>query len=431
MSPGSAMALLSLPPVRGAAALLFLVLVGSVPFMDDSDLGILARLGLGGALVTLGTPIWVMTLQGFWRDVRLPEGEGRTVILALRHRGLAVVLSWTALAITIGCGLALGSMLRWGFGSPLLEAPVLLLPLLTVPVASVLPALSRRWALGAGTVTVSPAGLTVNAGRDTPSHTVSWPSVGEVRAEERVVDALCGDPARDLVHGLGRRMRWRPGARAAVARFARDGFAPTAEDVRLLGLNAAWSEDPDAARPSRAGRLVPIAVYLWVVLVCAMMLIGVGIVTTQGEAPWWALALFTLLPLFVLVIIVPRLLRVLRRADAAQVTRKGWLDRHHQQGLIPWERIERIHVRAGDVLVVLTPDAPELVDRDLGNRMNARVEAAIEITPVRIRSAGAGFREVQGRSLAYPQSTGAYALVSDAEEIGGVAVERSSGALER
>ena len=76
MSPGSAMALLSLPPVRGAAALLFLVLVGSVPFMDDSDLGILARLGLGGALVTLGTPIWVMTLQGFWRGVARWGGRG-------------------------------------------------------------------------------------------------------------------------------------------------------------------------------------------------------------------------------------------------------------------------------------------------------------------------------------------------------------------
>ncbi|MDN5822039.1 MAG: hypothetical protein L0H39_11180, partial [Brachybacterium sp.] len=91
MNPRSATFLLSLPPVRGFASVLFLVLVTAVPVSDDDELGAMARIVMVVVVLMLGTVIWAATLSGFVRDVREPRRLGDAVVLANRPRRLARV----------------------------------------------------------------------------------------------------------------------------------------------------------------------------------------------------------------------------------------------------------------------------------------------------------------------------------------------------
>lgn len=229
---------------------------------------------------------------------------------------------------------------------------------------------------------------------------------------------------------LGRRVRWRPGARAAVQRWADEGFAPTAAEVRQLHLEPAWSPDPEVQRPSAWSRWSSAAMLGWATLLCALLAAAMIWAVTAGETQWWILPVLGWAPLLAIWILVPRMLRILRTDErrAAAVTEAGWMDHLHGQGLVPWEHIDRIEVRDRHTLVVSRAEAPPFRDRDLGNRVNHRLtsEGQQRSEQFRIPSAGPLFREIGSRHLHYPPQTHAFEIAEEAERLGGATVRRSS-----
>lgn len=79
------MAVLSLPPARGALSLLLLAIT---PFGLDpeSDLSLATGLAMTVGLLLLAAPVWAWTLGGFLRDVLVPRRGDDTVLIALRPR---------------------------------------------------------------------------------------------------------------------------------------------------------------------------------------------------------------------------------------------------------------------------------------------------------------------------------------------------------
>lgn len=427
VSPGTATAFLSIPPVRGAVSLLMLFIVTGVSF-DEGDLSLGGRIALGIFGVLLGVVVWVMTLSGFVRDVREPRRLGDdAVVVAHRPRRLARILSWSALGVVIFEGLALGPMSRYD----LTDLAVLLLMfsfVVALLVASLLPRVSRWYADGAGVVAVSPAGLSIVADDGDAAEVLPWRSVGAVGPSPSVAESL-SIPA---VRGIGRRVRWRPGAQEAVARWAEEGFAPSADEVSRLQLDPQWSPDPNAHQHSRLGRWGFIAFQGWALLVSVLLAGAMIWAVAVGEAEWWILVLLGWAPLLGFVILAPRFVRILRTDErrAARLSAAGWIDKLHGQGLVRWTHIDRIEVRGRHTLVVKRAGAPPSRDRDLGNRMNNWLIPRMEKWPRRYRIPGAGplFREIGPRHQPYSPETRAFELAEDAERLGYVDVRRGKGA---
>lgn len=412
VSQSTAMFFLSMPPVRGFVALLFLLMVTALP-AQAGELGIGSRIALCVFALLLGTAVWVYTLRGFLRDVREPRRLGEAVIVANRPRRVARLLSWSALVAVIVEGLLFGLLIGrddpdWAFPLIVLTFPVVL------AVASLLPRLSRWYADGAGVVAVAPHGMIVVPGRGEAVEMFPWARV----------------QGNDVTADLGRRVRWSPGAQDAVQRWVKEGFAPTAAEVRQLRLEPTWSPDPEVLRPSSWARWGIIALQGWATVFCALLGGAMIWAVAVGEAQWWMFVLGWA-PLLGFVILAPRVVRILRtdQRRAAEVTAAGWVDHLHGQGLVPWEHIERIEVRDRHTLVVSRADAPSFRDRDLGNRMNNWLTPRMEKWPERYRipSAGPLFREIGPRHLPYLPETRAFQIAAEAERRGGVTVRCSSG----
>ncbi|EWS82463.1 hypothetical protein BF93_11835 [Brachybacterium phenoliresistens] len=292
VSPRCAMALLSVPPVRGALSVLFLVMFVAVTLVPGEH-GAAMRIGGGLAVLLLGVPLWSATLAGFVRDVRRPHRRGRTVVVASRPRPFAVTVSWIALGAVVG-GL-IGFGLVTGLGGPDPAAALCLLAtVLGLPTAAVLPRLSRWHADGSGVVAVCERGLHVTARPGEEVAAIPWDRLGPI-----------GDLPPDVGGALGRRVRWHPGAREAVGRWAQEGFSPTAAEVRALRLDPAWSADPAAHEPTSASRRRRAAELAWALTLCTGLLAGlIGLVVT-GTSPWWALPAFGWAPLLAIWFLVP------------------------------------------------------------------------------------------------------------------------------
>ncbi|ATG51806.1 hypothetical protein CFK38_09940 [Brachybacterium vulturis] len=421
MSPHTARFFLSLPPVRGFFAVLFLILVTAVPFVD-SELGLAARIGTVVVVLLLGLVIWAATLSGFVRDVREPRPLHDAVVVAHRPRRLARVLSWTALGVVILAGLTFVPLAATEVNDVALVLCTLSFGV-SLPVASLLPRLSRWYADGAGLVAVSPDGLRLVPDRGDQHRTIPWPQLGTVLPSSSAAQSLPTALAEDL----GGRVRWRPGACAAVARWADEGFDPTAEEMRALHLEPRWSSDPSTVTSSRGDRWGLIAFQSWATLACALLAGALIWAVVVDEASWWILLVLGWAPLLGVAILAPRLLRTLRTdgKGPAEVSPAGWVDHLHGQGLVAWEDIESIEVRDQHTLVTLRADAPPLIDRDLGNRMNHRLERLQGRSPVQLRSAGPLFRAIGPRRLEYPPESGAFALVLEVEKQGRALVLRN------
>lgn len=419
MSQRTAAFLLALPPVRGFFSLLFLLMLTAVP-LQEAEMGVGARLGLGLVVLMLGSVLWAVTLSGFVRDVREPRRLEKAVVVAHRPRRLARALSWASLVTLVLSGLLIG-VLAASEAPDLALAVCALCFLVALPIASLLPRLSRRYADGAGLVAVSPDGLRIVPGRKGRPARIPWTAVGAVRSSSAAATSLAHGPAEEL----GARVRWRRGAREAVARWAEEGFAPTADEVRALDLDPRWCPDP--VRPSAAERWGVIVFQGWAALFCLLLAAALLGSVAVGAAPWWVLLVLGWAPLLGLVILAPRLLRLLRHDDdpPAAVTAEGWVDRLHGQGLVAWQDIERLEVREGHTLLITRADAPRFTDRDLGNRMNHRVGRMLVRSSLRVPSAGPLFREIGPRHLPYPPGTGAAELAAEAERRGRAAVRRS------
>ncbi|MGO2719899.1 MAG: hypothetical protein ACTIAR_06295, partial [Brachybacterium tyrofermentans] len=350
MSPRTSMGCLSIPPVRGVLSVLFLLILGAVPF-GDGDKGVGFRIAVTLVVLMLGTIIWASTLTGFHREVREPRRLGEAVIVANRPRGVAIVVSWIALALTVSGLVAVGIFASLDAPGWVL-APVMLTVLIALPTATALPRLSRLYADGAGVVAVSPSGLMITQGHDEIRHPVPWEQIGVVR-QAPYAAAFLGRPA----DGLGAGVRWRPGAQQAVTRWAAEGFAPTAAEVRALRLEAHWSPDPNALAPSRSRRWLNIASLAWALVACILLLIGILAVIAQGSDSWWVGLLLVWAPILGIAILAPRLVRVLRTDEArsATITAQGWFDILHGQGLVPWANIERIEVLDRHTVVITWP----------------------------------------------------------------------------
>lgn len=413
------MGCLSIPPVRGILSVLFLLILGSVPF-GEGDKGVGFRIAVTLVVLMLGTIIWASTLIGFHREVREPRRLGEAVVVANRWRRVAIIVSWIAIVLTVIALIAFGICASLDAPGWML-ASVMLTVLIALPTATALPWLSRRYADGAGVVAVSPSGLTITQGHGELRDPVPWELIGVVRQAPYAAESL-GRPA----DGLGARVRWRPGAQQAVARWAEEGFAPTAAEVRALRLEANWSPDPEASAPSRSSRWIGTASCAWALSACVLLLIGILAVIAQGSDSWWIGLLLVWAPVLGIAILAPRLARLLRTAESrsATITSQGWFDILHGQGLVPWEHIERIEVLERHTVVITWPDVPPFRDQDLGNRLNRRLETTRIGSAGAIPSAGPLFREVGPHNLPYRPETRAFELAAEAEEVGGIDVRR-------
>ncbi|ASK64710.1 hypothetical protein CFK39_01355 [Brachybacterium avium] len=151
-----------------------------------------------------------------------------------------------------------------------------------------------------------------------------------------------------------------------------------------------------------------IALQGWATLGCALLAGAMIWAVATGEASWWILLLLGWAPLLGVAILAPRLLRTLRTdvTRPAELSPAGWVDHLHGQGLVAWEDIESVEVRGQHTLVTARADAPRFIDRDLGNRVNHRLERWLSRSSVQVRSAGPLFREVGPHQLPYPPSPG-------------------------
>lgn len=419
MSPTTAMSLLALPPVRGAASLLFLLLLGGLAF-SESDLRVWERGAIALGVILFGAPIWMVTCTGFLKHVRTATRGEDPTLLAWRPRRAAVVISWISL-LGVVVGLPTFAMLiaRDGAAVPLLVS--LAAVVVGLPIATVLPRLSRWYALRQGTAWIDEAGLIVRSADEADEVRVPLRAVDGMHRTARLTDVLPDDAAALL----GRGVRWRPGARAAVARWTGEGFVPTFSEVRRLGLDPGWSDDPRAELPTRLDRVVEALFWLWAFSVLIALTTGAVYAVVVAEAPWWILPVLGVAPLIGLIILVPRAWRVWRTGNrSVHLDADGWVDLLHGQGRIPWEHVERIDVHRRNVVLVSTQDAPPFRDRDLGNRLNAAVEKAQARSPVRIRSAGPGFREIGPHHLPYGPETGVHSLLRHAAVYGKKEIRR-------
>ncbi|MCT2177312.1 hypothetical protein M3F63_06480 [Brachybacterium muris] len=421
ISPNVAMRVLSFPPARGALSLLFLALV---PIGLGGELGGAAqRIAFSGFAALLGTPIWAWTFAGFWSHVAWPGPEGTSVVIAARPRRLAVLLSWTALgAVIVGVP---GAVAAGVLGS----ADQVILTFLAIaaaglPVAALLPRLSRWHVIRGGTVSARRQGLEIRSPRQKGTRRLRYWRLEDLGGQVQVAEALPGRAGEHLAPGV----RWCTGAREALQRWAIEGFDPTPEEVRRLGLDPAWSSDPRASKESPQARVLVIVALSWALLVCALLLAGLVYAVVTAPPPWWIL-LLAWAPALGVAILGQRLLRALHRCaragdEPARITREGWEDLTHQQGLIRWEHVQRLEVRGHEVLLVATADAPGFRGPDLGNRMNDRLSEWGVATSAGTPRFGGSTGAVGPRHLTYAPHTGAALLLDRAARIGGTTVRR-------
>lgn len=314
MSPNAATALLSVPPIRGFFAILFLLLVPTclVAVGEPGRWGM--RLGATVVVLLLGSLIWAVTLTGFLRDVGPPPRRDGAVSLAWRPRRGAVMISWIALVIGVLSALTFPTLLAPEPGLPRAVTMLALMALaaLGLALASLLPRTSRRYATAAGTVAAGPAGLILTPPHHAEEVTIPYAQLRGLHAEDRVIASLPASVPDSLADSLGRSVRWRPGALDAVQRWADEGFAPTLGEVRTLGLDPAWSPDPDAFLPTRRQRWISLLPLLWadtVLLGLLAALIGGGL---TGKLPVWGVLVFGAVCVVGLVSLLPRTVRQAR-----------------------------------------------------------------------------------------------------------------------
>lgn len=421
------MAVLSLPPARGVLSVMFLALA-PLGLMADMDMGAPGRVALSLVMVLLGAPIWAWTLAGFWKDVSRPDHGDRSVVLAKRPRRLAVAVSWVALGVVVIAVPTFTISTRPEMPEELAIGSLLAV-LVGLPTASLLPMLSRWYVIRGGTVSVERQGLVVRSPRQKPRGVRLW-RLEDLGEEPRVLEAMPDGTGDGLAPGV----RWRPGARDAVLRWAAEGFDPTFEEARALGLRGEWSSDPRASAETWRSKAGVILFLGWAVILCGLLAGGILYFVARGDSPWWILPVLGWAPVLGLAILGRRLLRVLRHTaqpgrPPARVTEEGWVDLLHEQGLIRWEHITHLMVRGHEVLLVATEDAPPFRDRDLGNRLNDRVEGWAERSRVPVPSAGLGVGGpglwgVGERHLSYPPESNASAVADEAEALGRIPVQR-------
>lgn len=344
-------------------------------------------------------------------------------LIAWRPRRVAVAISWAGLVgVVIGL-LSVGPLVA-SDGDGLPAAAALLAVGAGLPIATLLPRISRWYALRQGTVWIDAAGLIVRSAEGVQEIRVRWREVGGMDGTPRPASVL--PPAAAALLGSG--VRWRPGAHAAVARWSAEGFAPSLEEVRRLELDPALSDDPRADLPTLGERVRDALVQLWLLGVLTAMVVGAVYAVVVTDASWPILLMLGLPALLGLIILAPRAWRTWRTGNrAAHLDDDGWVDLLHGQGRIPWDHVDRIEVHDRAVVLVSTPEAPPFRDRDLGNRLNAAFERLLTGSRVRIRSAGPGFREIGPRHLPYSAGTGVHRLVRHASALGTVVVRRTEG----
>lgn len=405
--------LMESPPVKAGFSLGALGLIGSIathPEVDDPAL----TLAIIVVIVLFAALPWVMTLDGFLRDLRPPRRPDGAVLIAWRPRRGAVVLSWVGLVAAVLGTVDFGALLGVEH-PPRSVVRVGVVAAVGVTIATVLPRLSRTWSSNQGTVAICPGGMIVTGhggegGSQVPIEDLRW--VGLDREVGRSLPAGAGA-------GLGPGVRWRPGAQEAVRRWAADGFSPTFEETRRFGLDPAWSPDPRVDVTPLLERLRRSVFYAW----GSALLAGFGGIfvwgIATGEAPWWLVVLFGWMPVVGLAVFLPRIVTSLRSTrPLAGATELGWFDIHHGRRLIPWEQVDRIEVHGRVVTVVLLPRAPRVHalhhDGDRRDRTGGRQPSwsASVRTSIRV-SRPAGTAE-----LSYPPSTDTVSLATWAERHG-------------
>lgn len=277
MSAYGAEELFGVPPVRGGVSILALMGLGYLPFeLERADLSL--RIAIAAVIVLMATYIWAWTLQGLVRDLMPPRDADGSTLLAYRPHPAATVIAPIALVLgvitTVWWAANAGSDQAVP-GSPSVTAATAVLGL---GLATALPRLSRRSTLCSGTVAARQEGLLVTTERSLEPRLIPY-------------DTIAADPsAADAA--LGPQVRWRPGAREAVARWAVEGFAPTYAEVRALGLDGRCSPDPRAWLPTVGQRLHEAGQKAYFAVIMGVMTAAIVYAGTDPSIPWWSVVLF-------------------------------------------------------------------------------------------------------------------------------------------
>lgn len=277
MSAYGAEELFRLPPVRGGVSILALVGLGYIPFEPErADLSL--RIAIAVVIVLMATYIWAWTLQGLVRDLRPPRDADGSTLLAYRPHPAATVIAPIALVLGVAATVWWAAIAGSGQAVPGSPAVTAVTAVLGLGLATALPLLSRRSTLRSGTVAVGQEGLLVTTERSREPRLIPY-------------DTIAADPS-EVDPALGPQVRWRPGAREAVARWAADGFAPTYAEVRALGLDGRCSPDPRASLPTVGQRLREAGQKTYFAVITGVLTAASVYAGTDPSIPWWSVVLF-------------------------------------------------------------------------------------------------------------------------------------------
>ncbi|MGP9844115.1 hypothetical protein [Brachybacterium sp. 107] len=342
------------PPARGTLSVAVLLGTGFLAREID-DLAMI--LAIEAVILLAAVSIWSMTLSGFLRDLRPPDGPDGMIAVASRPRRAAVALSWAGLILTAIAAPIAGAVLAGPTPAPL-RIVVLAAALAGLIVATALPRRSRKRSARAGGIGVSTQGVRVISPEHHDEETEPFPELSAQRPENDEIheslDRLEAVAAPDV--------RWHPGAREAVARWMADGFLPSLDETRSLHLDPAWCPDPRSHEPTRMQRWGSGMRSLWMALIMAFFeVILVGAVLAEGtlrDGNWFVLLVFGWIPVVGVPIFVVQAVRAVRRErHDAGVSRHGWFDVLHDRGLIPFDQVLGMKQTADGLEVQLTSGA--------------------------------------------------------------------------
>lgn len=413
MNLSSAERFLEIPPVKAGISLGALGLIGSLvthPEIDDLALKLVTIVVI---ILFVAIP-WVMTLDGFLRDLRPPLRPDGAVLLAWRPRRVAVVLSWIGLVVAVVGTVSFGVLLGVEHAGRNVELAAVVAGV-GVVIATVLPRLSSAWSSRAGTVAICPDGAIITGQGGKDNLPVPVEDLRHLGRDQEVARSL----PRGVRTGIGHGVRWRPGAREAIGRWAAGGFSPTFVETRRFGLDPAWSQDPRVHVPPLIERLRRSIFYAWGSVLLAgfggMFVWGIA----TGAAPWWMVVVLGWMPVVGLFIFLPRIVTSLRSERLlAGVTEQGWFDILHRRHLIPWEQIDRIEVHDLVVTVVTRPRAPRVHDLHLGGDREDHTDGHQPSWSANVRTSFRVTRPAGADELAYPPSTDTVFLAKTADRHG-------------
>lgn len=257
------------------------------------------------------------------------------------------MLSWAGLALVAVATPIAGA----AFASPthlvvlVLAAAAALVGLMVV---TLLPRSSRERVAREGGVSVSAQGVRVTS----PDHEnvdleVFPATAAQRRGDEEIRASL------DQIEGLcAPDVRWHPGAREAVARWMGEGFLPTFDEARTLGLDPVWSPDPRSQERTPAMRRMIGALYggAAFLVACfgvfsALSLIAMGLLY---EGTWFVPVGLGVISAAGAAFLMVRAVRAMRSARRdAGVSARGWFDVLHGRGLILFDQINGIEATEG------------------------------------------------------------------------------------